>query len=228
MRALSTSAQLQSRPRPNSRSSAAVARQCRGRAPAVVRVFQQQQQHVATTTVTTSSAAQQEEVVTEKEAMSRKYNEQMQKQMGWNNPFEVWGLGLVLQMRGLHLPILHIPPSVVPDPATLLLTRDPPRPVVLATPPIPVPYPPCCSTTLTEACTCTRLCQVWAAASVLPAGAAIASACRPSPVTRGVCAHAGSARVQQQQGQGATAQRPVPPKLPDRRTDRPDHHCDCV
>jgi hypothetical protein len=31
----------------------------------------------------------QQEVLTEKEVMSRKYNEQMQKQMGWNNPFEV-------------------------------------------------------------------------------------------------------------------------------------------
>lgn len=83
MRALSTTTQLQSRPR-----SAAVARQCRGRAP-VVRVSQQQQQHGNSTTVTTSRAAQQEEVITEKEEMSRKYNEQMQKQMGWNNPFEV-------------------------------------------------------------------------------------------------------------------------------------------
>lgn len=46
-----------------------------------------QQQNVATVT----TGAQQEEL-TEKEVMSRKYNEQMQKQMGWNNPYEV-GLG---------------------------------------------------------------------------------------------------------------------------------------
>jgi hypothetical protein len=93
----------------------------------VVRVLvQQQQQYGTTTTVTTSRAAQQEEVVTEKEEMSRKYNEQMQKQMGWNNPFEVCKLEHLLQRR-------ITPPctpafssqgcSLRPVPAPLLLTR---------------------------------------------------------------------------------------------------------
>lgn len=38
---------------------------------------------------TTMHNGTQQEVLTEKEVMSRKYNDQMQKQMGWNNPFEV-------------------------------------------------------------------------------------------------------------------------------------------
>jgi hypothetical protein len=46
---------------------------------------QAQQQDV--TTVTTSTHKQED--LTEKEVMSRAYNEQMQKQMGWNNPYEV-------------------------------------------------------------------------------------------------------------------------------------------
>jgi hypothetical protein len=46
---------------------------------------QAQQQNA--TTVTTST--QEQEDLTEKEVMSRAYNEQMQKQMGWNNPYEV-------------------------------------------------------------------------------------------------------------------------------------------
>lgn len=180
MRALSTTTQLQSRPRPS--GSAAVARQCRGRTP-VVRVSQQQQEYGAAT-VTTSSAAQQEEVVTEKEEMSRKYNEQMQRQMGWNNPFEVWGLGLVVQRRGCASPPTPPHPSQhCPGSRTSAADEDPPA--VAATPP-PLLYPPCCSTTSTGACTCTRLCQVWAAARVLPAGAAIASACRPSPAGVGL------------------------------------------
>jgi hypothetical protein len=36
-----------------------------------------------------TKSTQQQEPITEKEVMSRAYNEQMQKQMGWNNPYEV-------------------------------------------------------------------------------------------------------------------------------------------
>jgi hypothetical protein len=36
-----------------------------------------------------TKSTQQQEPITEKEEMSRAYNEQMQKQMGWNNPYEV-------------------------------------------------------------------------------------------------------------------------------------------
>lgn len=43
----------------------------------------QQQQNAAVTA----------EPATEKEVMSQAYNEQMQKQMGWNNPYEVCVLG---------------------------------------------------------------------------------------------------------------------------------------
>lgn len=52
--------------------------------PRVVRVRSQNQ---STTTFTKST--QQQEPITEKEVMSMAYNEQMQKQMGWNNPYEV-------------------------------------------------------------------------------------------------------------------------------------------
>ena len=45
-----------------------------------------QQQNVATTV---ASAAADAEQLSEKEVMSRAYNEQMQKQMGWNNPYVV-------------------------------------------------------------------------------------------------------------------------------------------
>jgi hypothetical protein len=56
----------------------------------------------------------QQEVLTEKEVMSRKYNEQMQKQMGWNNPFEV-GLAQEWHQQAslllMHLP-QHLPVAV--------------------------------------------------------------------------------------------------------------------
>ena len=51
----------------------------------IVRV-RSQQQNVATV----STSQQQAEPVTEKEQMSRAYNEQMARQMGWANPYEVW------------------------------------------------------------------------------------------------------------------------------------------
>ena len=53
------------------------------RVPTTRVLAQQQQQSVATV------STQQEGELTEKEVMSRAYNEQMQKQMGWNNPYEV-------------------------------------------------------------------------------------------------------------------------------------------
>lgn len=40
-------------------------------------------------TVSSDSRHQDEQPVTEKEVMSRSYNQQMAKQMGWDRPFEV-------------------------------------------------------------------------------------------------------------------------------------------